>query len=1024
MTMYIPKAPTVTSLAIAKLSGNQVQITWDDVGSNFYYMMEIKQLPSNSWVELGYTQKTNHFIGDLEKLTSYAFRIQTVAEGFESSDWIETEEFETFSTNVYNFSVPSELNLVSSFVKNHFTDNEKVLNFNSNLLCAALMREDFVYSPYYENISSIKDKILVDNEYHEIQSDITKICKDINRVYLMESNGVLYLFERYQSVVKVSNDKGQSWKAIKLLPDRLGYPVSRTVFSQTNSTNYVLGYEKLFYGRQSSDIRFSSDTDRFSSRDLTFAKLGDTIGLNFEVDIYSSYATLPSDVSKIAEAMVATNEYAYVVARDTVRKIKLGTAPIDNDSTSPTYAERLFEDTVSNITGNPRSVVYKMDTLDGAVFALVIGEVNVDRQDPRDLRNVNSDSEYKGVYKLNVDTDEWTRVYGNTQAERDTIEPGYTSMSVSNDELYISASNIGFTDEELIEDEELVASNDNVSSAVKYQFLPKPYHDKHHKMLSIRTNAESDFTEFKLGRMKYYAEPFFSRSTKSNTLSWISNENKIVIVYSDVEHSKVIDSQGATSPNRIVKEIWVDGDCTIKTPNIRFDNFNQYAGGMMFYDYATGNLVGYYDFGYRVKDSVEIIWRPENTFLSAKLLNQVREEVYDPDADKSTDPDLVPLLRNTIPESYLIEDSNFEKFCEYYLQYISDGVGTPYNNLLNLINNKYPRAENSWEYLWSEVYKRNIYLNKDKRDAVTRFFETRKNDFYSTKGTEASYKFLFKLLYNEDVELEIESKNTTEYYITIDSPNLNADLVGKTIFNATGRANVSNMERDYTKEGKLRWKVSIHNMIGRFIEGQSIASEGGIFSGDVVLGIKAKDVAESTNFADRARSYYVMKIKSKLPTSKYKDDVVRFVHPVGFGFIGITLITIFINSGLALKHVESIINPYKNYRWSDGLPSHYPGRSAQLENGIIVKDEFDVAVYSDHPKALQEFPITPDYDEHNPELWCDLKASERRKVDSLTFDQSAATFANWRLYIDRQLKDNVGNHRDPTTPTQMRIDNE
>ncbi|WP_236452229.1 hypothetical protein, partial [Escherichia coli] len=96
---------------------------------------------------------------------------------------------------------------------------------------------------------------------------------------------------------------------------------------------------------------------------------------------------------------------------------------------------------------------------------------------------------------------------------------------------------------------------------------------------------------------------------------------------------------------------------------------------------------------------------------------------------------------------------------EAYIQYLSDGYGTQYNNLLNLVRNKYPREKDAWEYLWSEVYKRNIYLNPDKRDAVSRFFESRKSDFYSTKGIEASYQFLFKLLYNENVEIEIESNS-------------------------------------------------------------------------------------------------------------------------------------------------------------------------------------------------------------------------------------------------------------------------
>jgi len=115
--------------------------------------------------------------------------------------------------------------------------------------------------------------------------------------------------------------------------------------------------------------------------------------------------------------------------------------------------------------------------------------------------------------------------------------------------------------------------------------------------------------------------------------------------------------------------------------------------------------------------------------------------------------------------------------------------------------------------------KRNIYLSKEKREQVTRFFETRKYDFYSTKGTEASYKFLFKLLYDEDVELEIESKNTAEYYITVDSDTITEDIVGTTIWTPTAKANVTYIEKVYD-EGVPFWQITIHNVYGEFIKGQ------------------------------------------------------------------------------------------------------------------------------------------------------------------------------------------------------------
>ncbi|WPK18013.1 hypothetical protein [Escherichia phage BYEP02] len=199
----------------------------------------------------------------------------------------------------------------------------------------------------------------------------------------MESEGILYLFERYQPVVKVSNDKGQTWKAVKLFNDRVGYPLSKTVYYQSANTTYVLGYDKIFYGRKSTDVRWSADDVRFSSQDITFAKLGDQLHLGFDVEIFATYATLPANVYRIAEAITCTDDYIYVVARDKVRYIKTSNAPIDSDPLSPTYSERLFEPDTMTITGNPKAVCYKMDSIGDKVFALIIGEVETLNANPR-----------------------------------------------------------------------------------------------------------------------------------------------------------------------------------------------------------------------------------------------------------------------------------------------------------------------------------------------------------------------------------------------------------------------------------------------------------------------------------------------------------------------------------------------------------------------------------------------------------------------------------------------------------------
>ncbi len=1022
------KAPPITSLAISKLSANSMQLTWDDIGDNFYYLVEMAKTRDSgpiAWISLGYTANNSWFSSDLSPSTYYKFRIAVAAEDFDQSDWEETEEFETFEQNAYTFEVMNELTLNKNFINEKFIKgNNNYVNFNTDVIKAALTNESYTYSDAYTHISQMSNYIIKENEYHEIQGDITTICRDLDRMYLMEDDGVLYLFERWQNLVKVSNDKGQTWRAVKLMNDRVGWPLSKTVFYQSDTTNYVLGWDRIFYGRKSTDVRWSSDEVRFSSDDVTFAKIGDTLQLGFDVNIFGTYARLPAEISQIAEAITCNDDYVYVVARDVVRYAKTRNAPIDTDPSSSTFGEKLFEPGVQRITNNPKAVVWKMDSVEGRIFALVIGEVKQEKMSPHNNANI-VDSLDKGVYILeDHDTGKWTRVFGNTEEERRRIELGYTNMSCDDKEIFISSSNYKVLSENIIEDTELPTKYPEfVTNAVREEYVQQWIHDKHYLMMSFRANSFNGWDNWAPGRMRYYAEPFFSKCTNSGTRCWVNTSNKVVMVYSDITHEYSIDPYPVTSPNRFMKEVWKLGDCTVYFPNIAFDNFTQYASGIIFYK-SSGELVGYYEFNYRVKDSVRIVWKPTNVFLKAYMQDQVREENWTPDDGYGyNNPDLRPFLTKMIPDSYLLEDSNFEKFCQYYLQYISDGYGTSYNNLVNLIRDKFPKEEHSWEYMWSEVYKRNIYLNKTKRDLVSRFFEARKNDFYSTKGIEDSYKFLFKVLYNEDVEIDIESGNGLEYDIIVESDNITDDLAGRTVYTATGRSNVTYIERHYNK-GKLQWKLTIHNLLGRFIAGQEIRSEKTNFDGIIVQGVRGKDMSSNTiEYINRGRAYYVMKIKSALPSARYRDDVLRFVHPVGFGFVGITLITMFINAGLSMKHVETIINKLKTYRWDAGLPSVYPDRVAKF--GPDGQIDHDVTtgepIYLEAPNANEPFPLRPDYMADNPGLYYGLNADQRRRPMSPLFDQSAVTFSKYRDLVDQRLKDNIGLPRDPVDPTQVKI---
>lgn len=935
--VYKLKAPSVTNFIVYKLAANYIHLKWDDSGSNFYYFIEMS-IDGINWGTIGRTQNEYLFYDKLASESEYKFRISSNAEGFIQSDWVETETLKTFAKNLYNITKMPRLTLSEDYINKRLLDDNDYINFSRDNMYASLMSSGFTYLSRYNDVSQVSNYILQEESTHQIQGELNKICSDVNRVMIAQLQDVLYSFERFQPVIKVSNDRGQTWYYYRAFSDRVGNPISKTIAYQNSSTSYILGYQKLFYGRQPpADIRFSSDAYKFSNNELTFAKVGRDDSIPFETEIFSTFATLPADVTKYAEAFAANDEYCYVVARGRVRYIKLKNTPIIDDIDSPFYGERKFEDEVLLVTNSDKVVVKKMEVIDQKVFALVTGEVVHSGQPPTEYPVV--DSDLKGVYQL-IDS-EFIRVFGNTQEQRDLITHEYTNMSTNGESLFIGTSNFNNNTEFTLG----LTTNKNIHYS------------------ALHTDLNSNYTEWTYKTQEYYNEFNFSYFHRDKTRSWINNTNNAVVIYPRTTFSHVIDSFGRTSPNRVQKEYWKDGNGTIKAPNIEFNGFGKYAGGILIHR-STGEIFGYYEFEYRARDYVKLQWKPNLVVLQTELLNQTHEVPYKIVEQKGLkDPNLVPLLHKMNPDSY-VKDDEFSMFITRYLEFISEGSSSAYIKLLNLIKNKNAREPDSFEYLFSEMYKRNIYLDKEKRDSVIRFFETRKGDFYSTKGTEQSYKFLFKLLYNEDVEIDIESKNSIEYDIIVESDDITEDIVGTTLYTPTGKANVTYIDREY-QNGLLTWRITIHNLLGRYIEGQVIKSEQVAFTGLIKQGVRGKDMlANSIDYIDRGKSSYVMRIKSSLPASRYRDDILRFVHPVGFGFIGITLLTILINSGLNMKHTETIIRKLANYKFSSGYPTHWPDRALILTpDDNVTRDPITGEVlYKDHPRKgeLFDIPRTPD----------------------------------------------------------------
>lgn len=1021
------KAPSITGLKINKLSANYVQMSWDSVGGNFYYLVEFAFVPEKGalhWESLGYTKDTFWFEDkNVVPNTKYKYRISATFAGFTPSDWVETEVFETFNKNVYTITKMVEFLPNNYFVRRKLGDNDKsYIDFNNQTIQASLMVENFRYDPEVQNISNFKRFVMTDPERHEIQGSIPVVCNDQKRVMITEIDDVLYAFERYQPVVKVSNDRGQNWVYYRAFNGRVGNPTSKTCTYQNSNTTYVLGYTEVFYGRKPSSIRFSSVIDRWSDSINTFAKQDFNSEVGFPVELFSMFAIYPADITMKVEAQACNSSYLYAVARDKVRRIDTVSTPVDSEGNNA------WDPDTYRITGDDLAITRKLDQLNENMYALVVGRLKSAALDPTIDANIDFTADIKGVYRFDNVALTWSRVFGNTEEDRNLIDE-YSNMSTNGKDIFISSKNFRFPG--VVEDMDTVRKYEEVTTAVKYQ-SEMGYVSS--KKIHFNLIKSEDGIEWKRAYQRYYNEAIFTWMRRSRTRTWITHDMRAAIIYEELAYTKTIDIDKA-----VQKETWNKGTVTFNLPDIKFENFIKYTNGILLHN-IMGDVIGYYELPYRTKDTLNVFWRPSNIMMIAELQNQIREEPFKPKLqDEYRDPDLRPLIDVMAPESYIYDDGLFRQFNDYYLQFVSEGKESYYNKLLNLIKNKYPREADSYEFLWSEIRRRNIYLDKEKRDLVVKFFEARKADFYSTKGIKESYTFLFKLLYNEDVEIDFESSVGIDYDIIVESTNIDQDIVGRTVYTPTGRANVTYYERLY-EEGKLKWKMTIHNLIGEFMVGQEILSERTKFKGEITRGVRGKDVSYSSiDYINRKRSYYVMKIKSQLSTSRYKDDVLRFVHPVGFGFIGITMLTMYISAGLSMAHKETIMQLYKTLRWDAGLPKSYVEELPLLDlNENILFNEYgemrttpnplqgpyDVKEWED--QALQELGLTVKYDTIESTV-NGVKPSERRRDWSPQFDGSWSRFSAFKALVDKRYKDDIKNPRDvshmnpPKSPTQYKV---
>jgi len=598
----------------------------------------------------------------------------------------------------------------------------------------------------------------------------------------------------------------------------------------------------------------------------------------------------------------------------------------------------------------------------------------------------------------------------------------------------------------------------------------------------------------------YEDQYIWNNNTESRI--WINDMNNISVIHPE----RIFDVRLTNT-----SEKFTDGTLSFFADKFKFDSFNGYTSGAVVYDELTEKLVCFNKLSSLTKSFAEFNWLKQyintgNGIVIEGILNYVKPVIVETIPEECDEPrDCIPLLEpfreRLIPEHYLYDEPNFIEFIRVYLEYLSDSSYSNYGMLYNLIKNhdindsRYIDFTSIFE---TDLMKRNTIVTSEKRNQLNKFLHNTAVDFYSIKGTEDSYKFLFQLLYNVDVNVKIENDYNFVYLVDVELGTPINKVTGQEVALEKVLANlkqdfnefVSSTEGYETTESYLSENTPTERFFGHIVlatpidsttnkatlslvdqygvleEGkQYVIDLGDIYvvtniirrsTGNLIdIEYKNFDLNNNALTSDSNAYNYVIRIESPLPISAYKDDVIRFVHPVGFDFIGSYLIASASIANVPSHHIETIINFLQTLKWDSGIPLQYPLQIVDTLDGLDINgniNNYDVTLplggrtLTDTPFSLggQSFPASGEDEETiygaggstyaSNEATIDDTAPEiqsRRKNNSPLFDSSWGRMyeradINNPLYgalfnsISR-LKDNLENPADPSA-TQRKIE--
>ena len=938
------QAPALSApIRILNVAANYISFDWDVVAENYTYLV-YRKLSNTAWTFLApqilkgvgdLYSFSEYFDENLVADTSYDYAVSVIGPGLTESTKTFLNGITTFATNAYSVQTANHVQLYDTFTSSRFELDDKTTTDNPlpnvSTIRFHLLRPSYVFNSAHQNIADadVAPHLLIAPPSVQIWGRAPNGCGGFGcSVPAILSDWTL-VFDRKQKIVRISLDKGKNWRAARLLPDRAGDPYHENMYSHNKYGLFVLGWSTIMVIHEKSNVNWSNDGVHFSDEDVYFD------GDEYKVDDlqFRHFANYPPGVSAgTGEAIGSDETYLYFCAAGTIYRCEIATKIWDIVTTTmpANFKAKEF------VTYNKKVYVFCPGL--GGCFGF------------------DADSS-AGIYDISSAWSTHNKVYGTNVEEMSRIHPIFSNLSRDDYGMIFGASSQHY---------DVTADNTPGDESASYVW-PDATPPRASKARPIRDSlyftggldANPLVIETRNERWQYEEQYLYNGHEVIDEFDAIVPTSWPCIRVNDTNYISVI-----TAVTPYFKDVFLDDTYALGTTTItidpdrsRFIGYPGYVNAAILYNVLTGDLIAFNSLTVKTRTECEFSWLLSD-IVAKGVLQKYTAPVTEKE-DTTAIPSLQPFAERFLPDHYSYREPKFVQFVREYLKYISDGSLTNYGQLYTMRSSHDANEPTVFiDMFESDLMRRNVYVNDETRARLNTFLYNTARDFYSVKGTVDSYKFLFRLLYGETVNVKVENtyEFTYEFDIIIGDKNLapttsvgidDAIAIGKSIAGqkmfqvdsgGTLDAIISdipsyceitsvNYRGDVEIDGDLypRYTVQTINSFGEFLENYSYGIDTPDYAYLCMVYTDPVVVPKIGSLNDYGKQFnFILRLESELPYSRYYQDVINFVHPVGFDFIGSYLLTSFITQPIPPDHIETIFQYSDSVRWDNGAPSVYP----------------------------------------------------------------------------------------------------